>query len=406
MKPKYSVLVIDDQENWRDLLCEILQEQFDVKRAYSYDTALNAIQEQSPPFHVVVTDLRLVDEKSGNEDGLKLAEYLNHRGDETKVIIITGYATIDSAKRAFSRLAAFDYLEKRPSEGQGLNIEELRETVYQAAQQAESRRISGFRDLNQNILVLEPDPVWRNRLKESLGDNGYHVYAAETDEDLLESILDTAGNYALILINESLSSEKLLDSLHRSQDDARIVILTRKDIDHILGVMQDYPVITAFNLHNDKFDAHAFREFIHRVLSEVATKYVTTQIQFEDQLLQDLQQSPYGCELEVGKTYSVSLSIQETAVRNATPIYLEPLEEKRGRIRLHLFVHAPQMRLNPGAEGYWNIPMTMERPPRFQFWITPQNEGENEITIEIDQNRRWLGRIKLHILSTKEQSLL
>lgn len=140
IKKKYSVLVIDDQDNWRDLLCEILEAQFEVSSARDYKSALAAIYRQHPPFHVVVTDLRLEDEKTGNQDGLRLAEFLNRQGEGTKTILVTGYPTIATAKRALSQLGAYDYLEKHPSDGSKFNSEEFQVSVQGAAQMAEKFR--------------------------------------------------------------------------------------------------------------------------------------------------------------------------------------------------------------------------------------------------------------------------
>ena len=70
-----SVLIVDDQDNWRDLLKEVLEKELEVIMAESYSEALDAISKRANPFHVVVTDMRLKDGQLGNEDGVKLIEY-------------------------------------------------------------------------------------------------------------------------------------------------------------------------------------------------------------------------------------------------------------------------------------------------------------------------------------------
>jgi ActR/RegA family two-component response regulator len=133
-KKCYSVLVVDDRDNWRELLTEILDDQFEVKSAKDYESAVAAIQDRNPPFHVVVTDMRLVDEQEHNEDGLRLIEYLNKRGDETKTIVVTGYATIGSTTRALTKLKAYYYLEKNPSDETSFNPDKFKELVFDAAE--------------------------------------------------------------------------------------------------------------------------------------------------------------------------------------------------------------------------------------------------------------------------------
>jgi len=140
---KHSVLVIDDQKNWRELLSEILRDQFDVSTADTYTGALAAIQRQRPPYHVVVTDMRLEDGQPGNEDGLKLLEYLKQHGRGTKTILVTGYATVPTARKALAELDAFDYVEKYPSEGtRKFDFKQFKSTVRKAAEAADEIRLT------------------------------------------------------------------------------------------------------------------------------------------------------------------------------------------------------------------------------------------------------------------------
>ncbi len=146
---RYSVLVVDDQPNWRELLVDLLKDEFNVKSVTGYKSALESIQSQNPPFHVVVTDMRLKDEEVGNEDGLKLIGYLNERGDETKSIVVTGYPSQEVA-RSLLKLDAYDYLEKYPSKGDSFSRDEYLKIVRQAANEAE-----GAKNLI-NIFVVMP----------------------------------------------------------------------------------------------------------------------------------------------------------------------------------------------------------------------------------------------------------
>ena len=146
MTKKYSVLVVDDQENWRELLVELLEDEFEVISVDNYDAALEKLRERKTPFYVIVTDLRLVDEQSGNEDGLKLAQEINHKKVATNVIVLTGYSTVLSTKRAFKELDVFDYLEKRPSDGSPFDRDGFLNTVRKAAEQT----------LRHDIFVIMP----------------------------------------------------------------------------------------------------------------------------------------------------------------------------------------------------------------------------------------------------------
>ena len=144
-----SVLIVDDQDNWRELLKEVLEKEFEVFTAKSYAEALDAISQRANPFHIVVTDMRLKDDQPGNEDGLQLVEYLKGKGSETKVIVITGYPTFETIQRAAFGLNVSYYFEKSPSNGKPFNFAGFLEVVQKAALEVEKSR-------NHLVFVLMP----------------------------------------------------------------------------------------------------------------------------------------------------------------------------------------------------------------------------------------------------------
>jgi DNA-binding NtrC family response regulator len=383
---KYSVLVIDDQENWRELLVDLLEDQFNVKSAKDYEGALSAIRNQIPPFHVALTDMRLKDEEVGNEDGLNLIKYLNKRGDETKTIVITGYATLDTAKRALSALKAYDYLEKRPSDGAPFNSKAFQQIVYHAAEDAETKRPKGLTDISYNLLVLDPNQVQRSRLEDILRKDSYQVTVLESDEKL-ESHDNADKAYSLILVNESLVNDSLFDKLQRLYPEGKIIILTLNDVGKIMDAMREYPVLTAFAMpNNGELNHQELREILHKALPK---KYISAQLNFPDQPGQIIGKGL------VGKTYHINFSIHDTPSENAVGVHCVPQGSKKGKIKLHLAVHAKGIKVEPETERYWNIPLSTERPQPCHFSITPENKGRKDIIIEIDQENRWVGRIQM-----------
>ena len=384
-KKKYSVLVIDDQANWRELLVNLLEDEFDVKSASNHDDALEIIRNQIPPFHVVVTDMRLKDEEVGNEDGLKLVEYLNKRGDETKMIVVTGYATIDTARKALSLLAAYDYLEKRPSDGSPFAIEKFRRIVHHAAEEVEQKRPQGFVDISYSVLVLEPNQIQRSRLQDVLRKDGYQVAAMESVDNLENS---SSKDYTLVLINESLATDDAFGKLQRLYPDGKIIILTPNDVGKIIDAMREHPVLTAFPMPNGELNAQNLRDILRSALPR---KYISAQIRYPNEPEQLVVKGV------AGKTYHVNLSIQDSPSENAVGISLLPQGNKKGNIKLHLYIHVKGMKVGPEVERYWNIPLSTERPEPCNFLITPEELGRNDIVIEIDQENRWLGRIQMKL---------
>jgi DNA-binding NtrC family response regulator len=108
------ILVVDDEENIRLTLAAILeQEGYVVDVAASQSEAL--VQIETSIYDAVVTDLRL-----GDGDGLSIADALQGVAPGTPVIIITGYASLESAMRAVQQ-RVYQYLTK-PSDLDQLKV--------------------------------------------------------------------------------------------------------------------------------------------------------------------------------------------------------------------------------------------------------------------------------------------
>ena len=391
MKPKYSILVIDDQQNWRELMAEILFDQFEVKSAESYESALEIIRVQGAPFHVIVTDMRLRNEEKGNEDGLKLIEYLNRKRNESKTIVVTGYATVDTAKRALSSLAVYDYLEKRPSDGSAFDYIAFEQIVYQAAREAEKQRQYDDTDISNNILVIDPDLIRCLIIKDVLQKDGYQVTTLPNSENLVNNLQVMNQDYALMLINETISSAVLLNNLQHTYINAKIIILTAKNIGGIINVMREYPVLTAFVMPGEQFNHQDFRDLVHSALSKGAKKYILIRSDYNH----SDQFGKSEINLTVGEPCKINLLAQDAPVQNALLISLLPNENKKKKMQLHLFIHTENIKVEPDSEMYWEIPFSNKRNNQFEFTIIPQKPGINDLTIEIDQNHFWMGRINM-----------
>ncbi len=113
------VLAVDDDETARrNLVLALAKEGYEVVTVASAAEAL--AQLESGEFDVLLTDLRL-----GPGDGMELLERAQGSWPDTRVVIITGYASIPSAVEAVKK-GAFQYLAKP------FAIEELRATVRRA----------------------------------------------------------------------------------------------------------------------------------------------------------------------------------------------------------------------------------------------------------------------------------
>lgn len=108
-----DMLIVDDDADTRELLAEhCAAKGFRVATAQDGRAATTALERAHPPFPVVVADLHLP-----HADGFAVLDAARRANASCYVIIITGYATIDSAVRAVQS-GAYDFLAKPFALGQ------------------------------------------------------------------------------------------------------------------------------------------------------------------------------------------------------------------------------------------------------------------------------------------------
>jgi NtrC-family two-component system response regulator AlgB len=139
---RLSVLIVDDEKNIRQALKVCLETlDAEVTEASSAATALEAIGRTV--FDVVFLDLRL-----GTESGLDLIPKLLAENPNVVIIVVTAYATLETAVQAI-RSGAWDYLQKPFTPGQ---IRHLLEKVR--VQRSVSVRMA---DLQDRLQTEAPD---------------------------------------------------------------------------------------------------------------------------------------------------------------------------------------------------------------------------------------------------------
>lgn len=104
-KSGFNILVVDDDESMRDTLKELLE-----RDHYTVDIADNTLSAISKykykNYNLVISDIMMPE-----IDGIELLRRLKKINQEAIVILITGYASIDSAVQAI-RIGAEDYFTK------------------------------------------------------------------------------------------------------------------------------------------------------------------------------------------------------------------------------------------------------------------------------------------------------
>lgn len=89
IKTGHTALVVDDEEDIRSSLSEILETiGFDVKQAESADDAQRVMMEHSANFSLVLSDIVM----PGSQNGVNLAQWVKEKYPDTHVILASGYA--------------------------------------------------------------------------------------------------------------------------------------------------------------------------------------------------------------------------------------------------------------------------------------------------------------------------
>jgi len=103
--PKIEIMVLDDEEIVGKRLKPALEKSnYEVEIFQDSRKAIARIAEKE--FDIVVTDVRM--EGFG---GMEVLEHVLEKSARTKVILITGYATVEVAREALTR-GAFDFIAK------------------------------------------------------------------------------------------------------------------------------------------------------------------------------------------------------------------------------------------------------------------------------------------------------
>jgi two-component system, NtrC family, response regulator AlgB len=133
MAKSLSILIVDDEPNIRKTLSMVLEgEGYDVMAVSNFKDAVGEASRR-------VFDIALVDLRLGMESGLELIPELLTNCPWLKIVVITAYASIDTAVEAM-RLGAFDYLPKPFTPDQVMLV---------------IRKIAAVRTLEQRVTVLE-----------------------------------------------------------------------------------------------------------------------------------------------------------------------------------------------------------------------------------------------------------
>ena len=180
-----KVLIVEDDPVTRKLLeKKLVNEGYEVECANNGSKAIDLLSEKT--YDVVLTDLML----PGNIDGIGVLEFSKSKREKTEVILITAYASVESAVETMKKGAA-DYLTKP------INIDEL---LIRLA------KISAMKSLAKNADELrEAMDVTEKNASQTIHELEFMI------SDLQNAFSNIKGVLANEAINEHQRIEKALD---------------------------------------------------------------------------------------------------------------------------------------------------------------------------------------------------
>ncbi len=206
-----SVLVVDDQQAQCRIISSIL------KSAGHDVTLANSVEEAMKRLNASEMDVILTDLSMPGQSGIDLIEKVNARSEPPEVIVMTAYASIETAVKAI-RLGAYDYLTKPLDQAKLLKI------LDQAIQKKNSKKESlPFR--SEMKVQLKADLVSQSPAMKSILDMLPRIAASDSTvlirgesgtgkEKIARAIhlLSTRGNRTMQAVNCAAFPESLLES--------------------------------------------------------------------------------------------------------------------------------------------------------------------------------------------------
>jgi len=193
LTPKARILVVDDEQSMREFLEIFFRgESYDVLTASNVDSALLALD--SDDFDVVISDIQMP-----GRSGLELLDAVKEIAPQTVVIMITAFATTETAITAMKQ-GAYDYVTKP------FKVDELRLVVEKA--------------LEKRLLATENQRLRSELRKETrrrqLVGNGR---AMEQLYELVARVADTKTN--VLVCGESGTGKELVARAIHDQSERR-----------------------------------------------------------------------------------------------------------------------------------------------------------------------------------------
>ena len=243
---KYRILVVDDSEMNREILSEILSEEYDIIEANSGDTCIDMLRKYETGISLVLLDIVMP-----GMDGFGVLNYMNrhHYLEDIPVIMISSEDSAETVRRAYE-MGVSDYIN-RPFDA-GVVHRRVYNTIKLYAKQ---RRLIALitnqvyeKEKNNRMMVgiLSQIVEFRN------GESGSHVLNINIFTGmLLESLVQHTDKYDLSWSERLLiTTASALHDIGKIGIDDKILNKPGRLTDEEFKIMQNHTIIGASILEN------------------------------------------------------------------------------------------------------------------------------------------------------------
>ena len=243
---KYRILVVDDSEMNREILSEILNEEYDIIEADSGDTCIDMLRKYETGISLVLLDIVMP-----GMDGFGVLNYMNHHHylEDIPVIMISSEDSTETVRRAYE-MGVSDYIN-RPFDA-GVVHRRVYNTIKLYAKQ---RRLIALitnqvyeKEKNNRMMVgiLSQIVEFRN------GESGSHVLNINIFTGmLLESLVQHTDKYDLSWSERLLiTTASALHDIGKIGIDDKILNKPGRLTDEEFKIMQNHTIIGASILEN------------------------------------------------------------------------------------------------------------------------------------------------------------
>jgi len=235
MNKQVNILIIDDEDIVLQSCRRILRSgDYDIDTVYSGEDGLAKIDNKR--YDLVITDLMMP-----GMSGIDVLRTIKEKKPELKVVIFTGYATVETAREAL-KMGAFDYIPKP------FTKEEFRDVISNAIKSNNAAE-TGMLDLMAIVSHELKSPVAVVHTTAQTMAQGYFGKLEPKQKEILETIIRNC-QYLEDIIRSYIDLSKMelddIESFHQKIDFIDDVVKPVLDIPEHKSNMNNMPLAAAY----------------------------------------------------------------------------------------------------------------------------------------------------------------